>query len=139
MNKTMSFKTLMIIIGALAVPAAGHADSLLEVYQQALQSDPRIHEAEARRLAALEAELAEIRRRNFAVSEGGTMPSINSVAAAVWHDRPLPFGSVVLTADRANMPAAAFDSFGATVAAMAEVLTPEQRQELLEMAERFHR
>ena len=33
-----------------------HATSLLEVYQQALQSDPRIHEAEARRLAALEAE-----------------------------------------------------------------------------------
>ena len=32
------------------------AASLLEVYQQALQSDPRIHEAEALRLAALEAE-----------------------------------------------------------------------------------
>ena len=32
------------------------AATLLEVYQQALQSDPRIHEAEARRLAALEAE-----------------------------------------------------------------------------------
>ena len=51
------------------------------------------------------------------------MPSINSVAAAIWHDRPEPFGSVVLTADRANMPAAAFDSFGATVAAMAEQAT----------------
>lgn len=35
---------------------AAHSASLLEVYQQALQSDPRIHEAEARRLAALEAE-----------------------------------------------------------------------------------
>jgi outer membrane protein len=36
-------------------PATGQAVSLLEVYQQALQSDPAIHEAEARRLAALEA------------------------------------------------------------------------------------
>ena len=38
------------------LPGLGQAASLLEIYQQALQSDPRIHEAEARRLAALEAE-----------------------------------------------------------------------------------
>ena len=56
MNKTFSFKRLVIAIGVLAMPAAANAASLLEVYQQALQSDPRIHEAEARRLAALEAE-----------------------------------------------------------------------------------
>jgi len=36
------------------LPSAAPAASLLEVYQQALQSDPLIHEAEARRLAALE-------------------------------------------------------------------------------------
>jgi outer membrane protein len=41
---------------ALATPALVNAASLLEVYQQALQSDPLIHEAEARRLAALEAQ-----------------------------------------------------------------------------------
>ncbi|MDH5345508.1 MAG: TolC family outer membrane protein [Gammaproteobacteria bacterium] len=34
---------------------AASASSLLEVYQQALQSDPLIHEAEARRMATLEA------------------------------------------------------------------------------------
>jgi outer membrane protein len=56
MNKMNNFKGLLVIIGALAVPGAGQAASLLEIYQQALQSDPRIHEAEARRLAALEAE-----------------------------------------------------------------------------------
>jgi outer membrane protein len=38
-----------------ATPVAGQAASLLEVYQQALQSDPLIHEADARRLAASEA------------------------------------------------------------------------------------
>ncbi len=43
------------MIGTLAAAAPAHASSLLEIYQQALQSDPLIHEAEARRLAALEA------------------------------------------------------------------------------------
>jgi outer membrane protein len=40
----------------LGLPGPAQAATLLEIYQQALQSDPRIHEAEARRLAALEAE-----------------------------------------------------------------------------------
>ncbi|MCH8059592.1 MAG: TolC family outer membrane protein [Proteobacteria bacterium] len=56
MKKAINFKTLLIMLCTLAVPGVGHSASLLEVYQQALQSDPRIHEAEARRLAALEAE-----------------------------------------------------------------------------------
>ena len=46
---------LLATIGLLAASGAAHAASLLEIYQQALQSDPAIHEAEARRLAALEA------------------------------------------------------------------------------------
>ncbi len=46
----------MLALAALAAPALANATSLLEVYQQALQSDPLIHEAEARRLAALEAQ-----------------------------------------------------------------------------------
>jgi len=56
MKKAISFNLLTITLGLLVLPAVGHSASLLEVYQQALQSDPRIHEAEARRLAALEAE-----------------------------------------------------------------------------------
>ncbi len=40
---------------ALLTPVASSAESLLDIYQQALQSDPLIHEAEARRLAAMEA------------------------------------------------------------------------------------
>jgi len=53
MHKKISL--LFIAIGAFAVPATASAASLLEIYQQALQSDPQIHEAEARRMAALEA------------------------------------------------------------------------------------
>ena len=56
MKNNHNFKTLALFFGLLTIPVAGNAASLLEIYQQALQSDPRIHEAEARRLAALEAE-----------------------------------------------------------------------------------
>lgn len=49
-------KFLLLTTAAIGLPAGASAASLLEVYQQALQSDPSIHEAEARRLAALEAE-----------------------------------------------------------------------------------
>jgi outer membrane protein len=56
MKKVNIFRGLFVVLGSLAVAGTASAASLLEVYQQALQSDPRIHEAEARRLAALEAE-----------------------------------------------------------------------------------
>jgi len=56
MKNVMKIKYLLVTVGALGMTGPVQADSLLEVYQQALQSDPRIHEAEARRLAALEAE-----------------------------------------------------------------------------------
>ena len=55
MKKTQYINSLAIIVGLVALPATANAASLLEIYQQALQSDPQIHEAEARRLAALEA------------------------------------------------------------------------------------
>ena len=55
MKKINQFNVLMIAVGALVVSAPAQASSLLEIYQQALQGDPQIHEAEARRLAALEA------------------------------------------------------------------------------------
>jgi len=55
MKNFKDINVLLIVIGVIAAPAGANAASLLEVYQQALQSDPQIHEAEARRLAALEA------------------------------------------------------------------------------------
>jgi outer membrane protein len=56
MKNYPNYKALLVCLAALGMPATVIAETLLEVYQQALQSDPRIHEAEARRLAALEAE-----------------------------------------------------------------------------------
>ena len=55
MKKQRIINTLLLFFGLSLVPVAAQAASLLEIYQQALQSDPQIHEAEARRLAALEA------------------------------------------------------------------------------------
>ncbi|MBT8088322.1 MAG: TolC family outer membrane protein [Gammaproteobacteria bacterium] len=55
MKSVIKIKLLVVFIGFLSLPATAAAASLLEIYQQALQSDPQIHEAEARRLAALEA------------------------------------------------------------------------------------
>ena len=49
------FKCLLLSLGTFVVSGPAYSASLLEIYQQALQGDPQIHEAEARRLAALEA------------------------------------------------------------------------------------
>ncbi len=56
MKNILYFKALLLTLAMLGTPVLATAATLLEIYQQALQSDPRIHEAEARRLAALEAE-----------------------------------------------------------------------------------
>jgi outer membrane protein len=55
MRKVISINTLFLSLAVIILPGVANATSLLEIYQQALQSDPRIHEAEARRLASLEA------------------------------------------------------------------------------------
>ena len=54
MKKLMNVRYLLVFLCALTVPGLATAASLLEVYQQALQSDPLIHEAEARRMASQE-------------------------------------------------------------------------------------
>ncbi len=54
--KTLSTtKSLIVAVLLCVLPGVASAATLLEIYQQALQSDPLIHEAEARRLASLEA------------------------------------------------------------------------------------
>jgi len=54
MKKLMNVRYLLVFLYALTVPGLATAASLLEVYQQALQSDPLIHEAEALRMASRE-------------------------------------------------------------------------------------
>ncbi len=71
MNKTMTFKYLTATLLIISAPGIASAASLLEVYQQALQSDPLIHEAEARRLATQEA---------VPQARGLLLPQINAAA-----------------------------------------------------------
>ena len=54
MKKVIFIRNLTLTLVSLAIPAFVQGASLMEVYQQALQSDPLIHEAESRRQAALE-------------------------------------------------------------------------------------
>jgi outer membrane protein len=54
--KRLKIMTALAMFGVtLALQSPAQGASLLEVYQQALQSDPLVHEAESRRLAAQEA------------------------------------------------------------------------------------
>lgn len=54
MKKLMNFRYLIVFLCTTTLPGIAGAASLLEVYQQALQSDPLLHEAAARRMASLE-------------------------------------------------------------------------------------
>jgi len=55
MKNINKINLLLLTLGAFALSGPAHSASLLEIYQQALQGDPQVHEAEARRLAAQEA------------------------------------------------------------------------------------
>ena len=55
MKNSNIINVLLIALSSIVFSGPASAATLLEIYQQALQSDPQIHEAEARRLAALEA------------------------------------------------------------------------------------
>lgn len=77
----------------------------------------------AAELRALEREFALIRQRSYAASEGGTVPQVNSIAAAVWGPGPLPVGSIALTSDAASLPVTDFERVGRIAMAMAEQAT----------------
>ncbi len=93
MNKVTGFKCLVLAL-ALATPALLNAASLLEVYQQALQSDPLIHEAEARRLAALEAQ-PQARSALFPqINAGGSWVQRDSSGSSIESDPTGGIGTV---------------------------------------------
>lgn len=65
----------------------------------------------------------EVRQNRYAFSQGGVRKGRNSVAAPVWADGPIPFGSIVLTAGEDELPPDAFPSVGAKVVELAEEAT----------------
>lgn len=86
MKNVMNIKQIAVIVTALGIAGPLQAESLLEVYQQALQSDPRIHEAEARRLAALEAEPQARGLYLPQIDIDGSWTSLDSSGTSIFED-----------------------------------------------------
>ena len=98
MKKIIGFKGLVLSI-AVVMPGVTEAASLLEVYQQALQSDPLIHEAEARRLASLEAAPQARGVLLPQISFGGDYTSTSQSGTAVDADASGNFGTFTSDTD----------------------------------------
>lgn len=71
----------------------------------------------------LRSELNEIRQHRYAVSQGGLTLGVNSIASPIWESGPVPFGSLVLTADERNLPRERFAEIGERLVAMAREAT----------------
>ena len=99
MNKVISIKALALIVAAIILPGTAHATSLLEIYQQALQSDPLIHEAEARRLASLEARPQARGLYLPQISFEGDFTTTNSSGTSVGQDASGNFGAFTTESD----------------------------------------
>ncbi|MCH7898167.1 MAG: TolC family protein, partial [Proteobacteria bacterium] len=93
MNKVISIKVLALVVAASILPGTANATSLLEIYQQALQSDPLIHEAEARRLASLEAKPQARALYLPQISFEGDFTKSNSSGNSVGQDASGNFGA----------------------------------------------
>jgi outer membrane protein len=87
------FNALLLTLGVFVVSGPAHSASLLEIYQQALQGDPQIHEAEARRLAALEAKPQARGVLLPQIGFGGSWTDSNSSGLNIEADSDIPFTS----------------------------------------------
>jgi outer membrane protein len=86
-------KCLLFALGAFVASGPAHSASLLEIYQQALQGDPQIHEAEARRLAALEAKPQARGVLLPQIGFDGSWTDSNSSGTNIEPDSSIPFTS----------------------------------------------
>jgi outer membrane protein len=93
MKNTYKINALLLTLGALVLASPAHSASLLEIYQQALQGDPQIHEAEARRLAALEAKPQARGVLLPQIGFGGSWTDASSSGTDIVANDPDPFES----------------------------------------------
>jgi len=93
MKNINKFKVLLLTLGTLLLSGPAHSASLLEIYQQALQGDPQIHEAEARRLAALESKPQARGVLLPQIGFGGSWTDSNSSGLNIEADSDTPFTS----------------------------------------------
>jgi outer membrane protein len=93
MKNINKVNVLLLTLGALMLSGPAHSASLLEIYQQALQGDPQIHEAEARRLAALEAKPQARGVLLPQIDFGGSWSDSSSSGLNIEADSDTPFTS----------------------------------------------
>ncbi len=93
MKNTYKVNALLLTLGAIVLSGPAHSASLLEIYQQALQGDPQIHEAEARRLAALEAKPQARGVLLPQIGFGGSWTDSSSSGTEIVANDPDPFQS----------------------------------------------
>lgn len=68
-------------------------------------------------------EIDTIRRRRYAVSQGGMTIGVNSIACPIWATEDVPFGSIALTAEERDLPSSRFEELGEKLLAMAREAT----------------
>lgn len=71
----------------------------------------------------LDVMVRQIRRDRYAFSQSGVRKGMNSVAAPVWTNRPMPLGSIVLTASETELSAEDIPLYGARALELAEEAT----------------
>jgi outer membrane protein len=93
MKQVNIINALLLSLGALVLSGPAHSASLLEIYQQALQGDPQIHEAEARRLASMEAKPQARGVLLPQIGFGGAWTDSSSSGTSIEPDGTTPFTS----------------------------------------------
>lgn len=74
-------------------------------------------------LTELQEPIAEVRHKGFACSFSAMTRGVNAVAAPIWWNSRVPYGSLVLTADDTKMPSGDIDGFGQRVRELADDVT----------------
>ncbi len=132
MNNSKTALLPLACSAILCLASQAQAASLMEVYQQALQSDPLIHEAESRRLAALEA-LPQARGALFPqVSAGGNVTQRSSDGRQIFQDST---GIGVATSESASETTAWQVDLRQTVFRWDQIVTLKQANKRVAKAE----
>ena len=72
---------------------------------------------------SLHSTIKTIRKLGYSTSVSAVTRGVNAVAAPIWWQSDIPYGSIVLTANEKNMPESDFSNFGNKVLDMAEEAT----------------
>src|SRR3990167_3026581 len=104
MDRPMNKKTLVLACAVAATLCGGvaRAENLIEVYQDAMRSDPTVREAEARRMAALEVKPQARALLLPQVNVGGQAYTANSDGESTFPQVDRTTGDIVTVGNRSS-------------------------------------